>query len=250
MQGLQAPAPSKQCPIDKATLDHQQAAYNLAQLSGKGTAPLDNLVDVLLAEAEPAVVSLMARANSENLTTSEALSHMDQQGLRAMLAQLEQTKDRIRELLNSGTPEQSSPHHATFSSGATQEQTVRVPSLTHSQATEAESENPVMSQQAARGFGPDSVDASKEKDLPSPAATDDVMPISKTDMEKTLTPSRERDDEQTSSSPADENTTADDNIPVTPTDSRMVGGDDSVVVKEPQSDKTAVEIEDDGMDLD
>jgi hypothetical protein len=244
--GLQPRAAPKQCPIDKATLDHQQAAYNLAQLSGQGTAPLDNLVDVLLAEAEPDVISLMARARSENLTAKQSLDHMDEQGLRAIFAQIEQMKSRIEQLLHPGTPEQSSPQPATGSSGATQH-SARVPSLTHSQTTDAESENPLISQQTPRGVDLGSVDRPKEKNLPSPAATDDVMPINKSDEYKALTPNG---DDQIGSSPPDENTTAEDNIPVTPTDSKIVDGDDSVVVKEPQSDKTAVEIEDDGMDLD
>jgi hypothetical protein len=247
MDGLQAHAAPKQCPIDKATLDHQQAAYNLAQLSGQGAAPIDNLIDVLLSEADPDVISLMARARSENLTANQALDHMDEQGLRAMFAQIEQMKSRIQQLLQPGTPEQSSPQRATGSSGGTQEHSARVPSLTHSQTTDAESENPVMSQHTPRGVGLDSVDRPKEKNLHSPAATDDVMPISKTNEDKALTPNG---DDQIGSSPADENTTAEDNIPVTPTDSKMVDGNDSVIVKEPPSDKTTVGIEDDGMDLD
>ncbi|KAK0645916.1 hypothetical protein B0T16DRAFT_149273 [Cercophora newfieldiana] len=246
MDGLHPPAAPKQHAIDKATLNRQQAAYNLAQLSGQGTAPLDNLVDTLVAEADPAVIDLMARSRPENLTGNSVLDQMDEQGLRAMYAQLSQMRDRIEQRLHHRTPEQSSPQPATGLSGTAHEQPARVPSLTHSQTTEAESENPLTNQQTPYGAGLDSADGSKEKNLPSPAATDVVMPSNKADDGA----NGDGDDDQLGSSPADENTTAEDNIPVTPTDGKMLNCDDSVVVKEPQSNKTAVEIEEDGMDLD
>lgn len=154
-----------------------------------------------------------------------------------MLAHMEETQARIRQLLSQQTSEQASLQPATGATGTTSGQDGRVPSLTLSQTTEAESDAALLSRQTPRESAPGSLNQSSEKDLPSPAATDDAMPVPKAD------------DDQLGSSPADDNTAAEDNIPVTPTDTRMIDADDSVVVKEPQTDKTAVEIEGDGMDL-
>jgi hypothetical protein len=221
---LRSPASPTPALLDKETLEHQQAAHNLARLSGRGTAPFDQLIDVLVAEAEPSVVSMMARASSERLATNQALNRADQQSLRAMLAQLDQTRDRIQQLLCPGTPEQSSPQPATGSSSATQAQNIRVPSLTHSQTTDAESENPNLEGQTPGAVVLDAADSAKDKNLPSPAATDEVLP-QQTDEDKTLTPSKETG---IGPLPAGESVVDEDKMPITPT----------------------VKIEDGGMDLD
>lgn len=50
-------------------------------------------------EAEPTVIDMMARANPGRLGELTSLNHMDQQALRAMLAQAEMMVERIRSLL-------------------------------------------------------------------------------------------------------------------------------------------------------
>ncbi|KAK3357683.1 hypothetical protein B0T25DRAFT_589902 [Lasiosphaeria hispida] len=220
--------------LDKRTLEQQQAAYNLSLLSGQGNSNVDTLVDSLLAGADQSVISLIAQGDAERLTSGRPLNNMDQQSLRAMLAQLEQTGERIRQLLNPATPDRSSPQAAIGSSGTTQEQAVRIPSLTHSQTTNAESENhPIIN-----------LDAAVKENLPSPAATDDVPPINQMDEDSGHQASLVPDDGQA----AEEDKTED--MPATPVDNKIIDGDDSLAVKKPQNEKTAVEVDDSDMDLD
>lgn len=210
--------PCKTRALDKLELDKQQAARNLVQLSGQGTSGVDLLVDTLITEANPAVINLMARSNVDRVTDGQKLAGMDEQSLRAMLAQFDRMGDRIRQLLDSSAPV------AQASTGPLARSTDLQPSV-------AESEGLL-------------VDQGKEKNLPSPA-------LSRVDEEKALTPMRDGEDQLVGSSPTDGKSVADkDDMPVTPTDTRLVDGEDAVIVKEPQSGKTAVEIEDGGMDLD
>ncbi|KAK5663938.1 hypothetical protein OQA88_150 [Cercophora sp. LCS_1] len=211
------PAAESRAPpmLDKRELDKQQAAYNLVQLSGQGTSGVDALVDALIAEANPAVIDLMARSNADRIAENQGWGGMEEQSLRAMLAQVDRMGDRIRHLLNSATP-------------ATQGPASGVANLTHAQTATASSEGAL-------------VDQGKEKNLPSPA-------LSRVDEEKALTPLRDGEDALVGSSPTDGKSVADkDDMPATPTDNRLANDDDGVIVKEP---KTAVEIEDGGMDLD
>lgn len=228
---LVSPSP----PLNIASLEHQQAARNLVLLSGRETSGVDNLVNALLLEASPSIISVMAQGDPARLAGDEPLRTMDQQSLRAMLAQLEQTSLQIRQLLNPSTPDNPTPLPILGSSGTSQEQAGRVPSLTLSQ-TDVELET----QHAG----------AKAKIPPSPAASDDAVSTGRLGS-KALTPIRDADDQLAASSPADEKSTGDrDDMPVTPTDSRMIADNDAVIAKDPQADKTAVKIEDDDMDLD
>ncbi|KAK1756065.1 transcriptional regulatory protein RCO1 [Echria macrotheca] len=247
LSSTSAPSTPTQPVLDKAELEKQQAAYTLAQLSGQGTSPgINSLIDVMLAEANPSVISLMACTDLGNLALNRSLNRIDKQGLRAMLAQLNSTASKIQRLLDPPTPEHLTPLLVPGSSGTTQEQAGRVPSLTHSQ-TDIDSEAP---QPTPRVASLESSDNVREKNLPSPAASDEAD-VGSSMSDKALTPTRDPEDQLAGSSPADEKSTADkDDMPVTPTDSRMAGSNDAVIVKEPQMDKAAVEIEDDGIDLD
>ncbi|KAK4668561.1 uncharacterized protein QC764_708450 [Podospora pseudoanserina] len=125
-------------PLTQRTLEEQQAVRNLAQLSGQGTAPLTTLIDTLIAQADPCVVNLMSRGSADHFQSAKQLTRMDQQSLRAMLAQAEVMSQQIRQLLSSG---------ANGTAPA-------VPSLTTSMSIDGDSE--------------------ADKVAPSPAATDDV----------------------------------------------------------------------------
>lgn len=104
--------------MEVGTVERQQAALNLIQLSGQGTAGIDTLVDTLLVStshqlwppgfsllthiqtnADPSVISLMARANLQHLGDAAKLNQTDEQGLRGMLAQLEAMQAQVKELL-------------------------------------------------------------------------------------------------------------------------------------------------------
>ncbi|KAK0673918.1 hypothetical protein QBC41DRAFT_310908 [Cercophora samala] len=131
-------ARSPTTPLKQRTLDEQQAVRNLAQLSGQGTANITTLIDTLISQADPCVVTLMSRGNADHFQSAEQLTRMDQQSLRAMLAQAEVMSQQIRQLLSSG------------SNGTAP----AVPSLTTSMSIDGDSE--------------------ADKVAPSPAATDDV----------------------------------------------------------------------------
>lgn len=163
--------------LNKRSLEEQQAVYNLAALSGQGTSGVNTLVDTLLvcasssvasaitmtnisaqAQADPSVISLMASGNSDHLANGN-LNHMDQQSLRAMLAQMEKMTSQIRSMLEPVTP-----------MAASQDQLVssKVPSLTNSSQsiTDGESEKTVRDVEGTPTV--------KKELSSSPAATDDV----------------------------------------------------------------------------
>ncbi|KAL2017019.1 hypothetical protein VTK56DRAFT_2663 [Thermocarpiscus australiensis] len=124
----EAPAPR---PMEQRSLEEQQAALNLAQLSGDGSAGIATLIDAMISQADPAVVDLMARANPNHLdNTGQRLTQMDQQSLRAMLVRAEAMTQQIRQLLaTSAAPAPRSPPQADEPPAAP------VPSLTNSQST-------------------------------------------------------------------------------------------------------------------
>lgn len=232
--------------LSKPSLEHQQAAYNLAQLSGQGTSAIDTLVDTLIAEAHPEVVSMIARVDSSHVSSNDALNSMDKQGLRAILAQMEQMRDHVRNLLGEKTPEGSSPQPV---SSSAQDQAARVPSLTHSQTTRAESENPAIEQPTPRSPRLVAAGSPKSKNLPSPAATECVLVASGMDEDTTLTLKGGSDGQRQSRSPSEEDATAGGNtarLPATPTDVKVDCQADDILLK---GDKTAVEIDEDAMDL-
>jgi len=193
---------------------------------------------------------MMARVDSNHVSSNDALSSMDKQGLRAILAQMEQMRDHVRTLLGEKTPEGSSPQLAVDCSSSAQEQAARVPSLTHSQTTRAESENPTIEQPTPRSPRLEVAGSPKAKNLPSPAATEDVLAASGMDEDTTLTLEGGSDGQRQSRSPSEENATVGvgntAQLPATPTDVKVDCQADDMLLKD---DKTAVEIDEDAMDL-
>ncbi|KAF6807305.1 PHD-finger domain-containing protein [Colletotrichum sojae] len=97
-QPQQAPAP-----LESRPLAEQQAVFNMAELaSTQPPSKLDGLTEALLANADPAVLSLMARGSAENFANND-LNSLDQQSLRAMLAYMKAMTDRINGMLGSGS---------------------------------------------------------------------------------------------------------------------------------------------------
>lgn len=81
------PAPATASPLTPRNIADQQAALNLAQLATQsGHPPTDStnqLITALLAEAAPAVIDLVARADTGDVT-GRVLGKMDVQALRAV----------------------------------------------------------------------------------------------------------------------------------------------------------------------
>ncbi|KAL2874124.1 hypothetical protein SGCOL_010712 [Colletotrichum sp. CLE4] len=86
-------------PMSARSRVEQQAVLNLVELaSTQPTTKLDELTEALLTNAEPAMLSLMARGSVNNFASGD-LNVTDKQSLRAMLAQMEAMTGRIRGLL-------------------------------------------------------------------------------------------------------------------------------------------------------
>jgi len=210
--------------MDRKFLETQQAAYNLAQLSGKGTAGVSTLVDTLILKAEEPVISMIASANPEHIASGQ-LNEMDKQALRAILAQIEQMSSLIRQVL---TPTTST--HETITPIAMQEQAAPpVPSLTNSQSSDADSPEPT---------GPDS--HTPEKSIPSPAATDDVTTVISSDSKQSVEPNG-----------VDGSALViDDDLPVAPRTKKSLGNADSFAIETAGIDAAAAVGEDMDVDLD
>ncbi|TDZ37226.1 Uncharacterized protein C8035_v007341 [Colletotrichum spinosum] len=89
------------CDMDTSTLQQQQAAFNMAELaSTKAPNKLDILGRVLLTNADPAVIAMMALGSAENFASGD-LNTVDKQSLRAMLAHVDAMAGRIKTLLES-----------------------------------------------------------------------------------------------------------------------------------------------------
>ncbi|KAK3692746.1 hypothetical protein B0T22DRAFT_495795 [Podospora appendiculata] len=230
-------APPVRRPLDKKTLEEQQAAYNLTQLSGQGNTAIANLVDTLLAQADEPVIALMARGNPGHIANGK-LNNMDQQSLRAMLAQMEQLSSQARRLLGLASPGQ--PHQQAAGDGPAQDQMAPVPNLANSQSTNIDSENITNHTPEPCRSGSDA-----KKDLPSPAATEDVPPTMPAE-DKSLPG---MDGDRITASTDEKVQTDSTRLPTTPA-KKPVGAHDmnDCPVLEPQSDKTAVE-ENDIMDI-
>ncbi|KAK4198147.1 hypothetical protein QBC40DRAFT_95439 [Triangularia verruculosa] len=139
---LNATTPGPVIPLKQRTLEEQQAVRNLAQLSGQGTANITTLIDTLISQADPCVVNLMSRGNADHFQSAEQLTRMDQQSLRAMLAQAEAMSQQIRQLLSSAAPSltasmsidgDSEPDKVALSPAATDD----VPAMTQGEKTPA-----------------------------------------------------------------------------------------------------------------
>lgn len=106
-------------PLDSRTLAEQQAVFNMAELaSTQAPSKLDGLTEALLvgyqpdveaskltsvqANADPAVLSIMARGSAENFANGD-LNTLDKQSLRAMLVHMEAMTDRIKGMLGNGS---------------------------------------------------------------------------------------------------------------------------------------------------
>ncbi|GJC80673.1 hypothetical protein ColLi_03511 [Colletotrichum liriopes] len=92
-------------PLDARSRAEQQTVLNLVELaSSQPTTKLDDLTQALLSNADPAMLSLMARGSAENFASGE-VNAADKQSLRAMLAQMDAMSARIRSLLGAGQPD-------------------------------------------------------------------------------------------------------------------------------------------------
>lgn len=185
-----APAP---LPFEQRPLAEQQAALNLSQLSGHGPAGIATLVDAMIvsrrsrvprpkcvltalaqSQADPTVIDLMARANPSHLDSAAALTNMDQQSLRAILARAEVLTQRIRELLAVSTPApepQSIPQSTASTANAAEDPAALVPSLTSS-PTDGDSDNATNVEADAGALDADA-DTGDKGLAASPAASDD-----------------------------------------------------------------------------
>ncbi|KJZ78955.1 hypothetical protein HIM_01728 [Hirsutella minnesotensis 3608] len=79
-------------------IDEIQLSLNLIGLRRKRSEPIDNLTSALVSAADDNVLALMAKSNADNIATGQ-LSQDDKQGLRALLAQMDAMRSRIREVL-------------------------------------------------------------------------------------------------------------------------------------------------------
>ncbi|KAL2136646.1 hypothetical protein VTI74DRAFT_2378 [Chaetomium olivicolor] len=165
-----APAPAP-IPMQQRSVEEQQAALNLAQLSrSTGDDGISTLIDAMISEAAPPVIDLMARANATRLKNSQ-LSQMDQQSLRAFLAHAESLTEHIRQLL-------AAPQQPTVPAETTAEHApALVPSVTPSQSpdpdTEKNSPTNMILDTDPSAMDVD-VDAPKSPASPATATTDDV----------------------------------------------------------------------------
>ncbi|KAK4216665.1 transcriptional regulatory protein RCO1, partial [Rhypophila decipiens] len=127
-------------PFDQRDLEQQQAALSLRQLSATDAAPVSDLINALLAKADPGLITLMAQGSVNK--AQEELAETDQQSLRAVLAWMDKVSKDVRMRLERITPDrQNSPHSAIGDSGSTvRDSGARLPSLTNSQSTEADVE--------------------------------------------------------------------------------------------------------------
>ncbi|KAK4169236.1 hypothetical protein QBC43DRAFT_283691 [Cladorrhinum sp. PSN259] len=208
--------------LQERTLEEQMAARNLTQLSGAGSTNISTLIDIMIAAADPSVIDLMARANASHFGSPAQLNNMDQQSLRAMMAQAEIVQAQIRQLLEA---------REISNAQATEERVVPVPSLTNSQS-DGESED----------IAPDLEDGNDDagKSLASPAATDDVPAMTQGEKTPVL-------DHSPVVPPIEENLAEEGTLPATPIKA-STGGSEPIVVEPHSDDKNGVE--ENGMDLD
>jgi hypothetical protein len=164
---------------------------------------------------------MMARGNPSHVEKND-LNLADSQSLRAMLAQMELMSSRIKGLLLARTDEQSvsSPKDVPIAAEP-------VPEATNSQATEVDVEHTTIDKVS-------DVPADDKKNLPSPAATEDVTNSTQadekpTDADRSLTESVED--------------VVDDPVlpPSIKTESEMMDRLPNIEIDPPSDDKTAVE---------
>jgi len=236
-----APAVPAPRPMAQRSLEEQQAALNLAQLSGARDDGVATLIDAMIvgpitscafvqradrskSQADPSVIDLMARAEPSHLENTQ-LNQMDQQSLRAILARAESMTEQIRKLLASGTPAQPVPQ--TVSAKATvpaevEEAPATVPSLTNSQSPDPESVNSANLDANTSAMEIDAV-----KSPASSAPTDDLPAM--TQGEKTPV---QGDQSPAAPLPLEESAPIENGgVPATPTKAAAIPGDEPVVLE-------------------
>ncbi|KAL2171072.1 hypothetical protein VTG60DRAFT_3920 [Thermothelomyces hinnuleus] len=219
------PAIPPPLPLEQRSLEEQQAALNLTQLSSTRDDNMTALINAMISQADPAVIDLMARAEPTHLESTQ-LNQMDQQSLRAILARAEAISDHIRKLLaSSSTSDQPAAHQATSTKAAIsadpEDAPAMVPSLTNSQSPDAGTEN-------SANIDPDPRGAELEaaKSPASPATTDDVPAM--TQGEKTPV---QGDQSPTAPLPLEQSAPMENGgVPATPTKAAAIPGDEPVVL--------------------
>jgi hypothetical protein len=213
------PTPPAPRPAAQRSLEEQQAALNLAQLSGTRDDGVATLIDAMISQADPSVIDVMARANPSHLESAE-LNHMDQQSLRAILASAESMTNRIRQLLASPTAEQPSPQ-ASGANIKSEQAPAIAPSITNSQSPNPEPDNSVN-----LNAGQSAMDIDTTKSPASPASTDDVPAMTqgeKTPIQGDQSPAAPLPLEQ--SAPIENG-----DVPATPTKVAAISGDEPLVL--------------------
>lgn len=228
------PATSVPYPLEQRPLEEQQAALNLAQLSGNRDGGVATLIDAMIvgspapsldhvdadyvqSEADPTVIDMMARADPSHLEKT-GLNKMDQQSLRAILARAESITGHIRHLLASSA--QPTPQ-AVPSTTAGEAQNM-VPSLAGSPSPDRESDN-----SANMDADPSAMDIDAAKSPPSPATTDDVPAM--TQGEKTPV---QGDQSPAAPLPLEESAPIENGgVPATPTKAAAIPRDEPVVLE-------------------
>ncbi|KAK4238940.1 hypothetical protein C8A03DRAFT_14636 [Achaetomium macrosporum] len=208
------PAPA---PIEQRSLEEQQAALNLVQLSRDQGQGISTLIDAMIAQADPTVIDLMARVDPNRLESGQ-LNQMDHQVLRAILASAESMTQHIRRLLGSNTPNQPRPQ--ANGSAETEDGPAMVLSLTNSVSTE--SDNP-----ARTDRNPGALELDGAKSPASPTTTDDVPAM--TQGEKTPV---QGDQSPAAPLPLEESgPIVNGSMPALPTKTSSISADEPVVVE-------------------
>jgi hypothetical protein len=218
-------------------LEEQQAALNLAQLSGTRDDGVAVLIDALIvgfitshsfcltltsqkSQANPSTIDVMARADATHLESAQ-LNHMDQQSLRAMLANAEAMTNHIRQLLASSATEQ--PAQQSTGRKTEAEQTPAVaPSVANSHSPDPDSDN-----SANLDADRSAMEIDAAKSPPSPATTDDVPAMTqgeKTPIQGDQSPAAPLPLEQ--SAPIENG-----DVPATPTKVAALPGDEPLVLE-------------------
>ncbi|XXH05104.1 hypothetical protein Hte_011528 [Hypoxylon texense] len=112
--------PTSTVPHQVRSLEEQQAALNLAQLSRGSGDGLNLLHQAMISQASPTVIDLMASGDSQRIASGH-LNPADTTSLKAMLAQAEALSRNIRQVLaNQSKPTLESTAHTATSSEAKQ----------------------------------------------------------------------------------------------------------------------------------
>ncbi|EAQ91325.1 hypothetical protein CHGG_03260 [Chaetomium globosum CBS 148.51] len=207
-------------PMEQRSVEELQAALNLAQLSVARDDNVATLINAMISQADPLTIDVMARANATQLESTQ-LDHMDQQSLRAMLANAESMANHIRRLLASSTSEQPAPRAMGAKADAEQTSTM-TPSLANSQSPDPDSDN-----SANLTTGPSAMEIDAAKSPPSPATTDDVPAMTqgeKTPIQGDQSPAAPLPLEQTA--PIESG-----GVPATPTKVAALPGDEPLVLE-------------------